>query len=99
VLSIFAPYAEGGYWRCDFSISGLGTKGIVQGRGQGLDSFDAVLSAMQIASIRIYTSELHKAGRLEWLEKGAGYGLPLLDSLADIAHPGLKPVSTLHVYI
>ena len=99
IIRIFAPRDIGiNSWECLFTVSGLDHIGeTTNGRAQGVDSFAALLHAMEQVSAIIFTSQLHKNGDLVWLEKGGGYGLPLLAQLTDLVHPDVTPLQVLHV--
>jgi hypothetical protein len=92
------PEQQLGAWQCEFEIQGLLEDDLkVEGKSRGEDSFEAILNAMQQIALNVYTSELHRSGELWWLEKGQGYGLPLLAQFADLASPNIKPLQILHV--
>jgi hypothetical protein len=97
-IVVYMPEEQEGTWKCEFEIEGLLEDGSeVKGKSSGEDSFEAILNAMQQIALNIYTSELHQRGELWWLEKGQGYGLPLLAQFADMAKPNIKPLQILHV--
>jgi hypothetical protein len=43
----------------------------------GVDAVQALQLAMQMIGTELYVSDLHKAGRLMWQERGRGYGFPV----------------------
>ena len=50
----------------------------------GVDAVQALLFALQMIGAEVYTSSQHQSGRLEWLERGRGYGFPVPDNIRDL---------------
>ena len=85
-------------WECEICIRGLASSGqVIVGKAGGIDSFQALLHAMEQIAIIIYTSEAHIAGELQWLDEGNGYGLPLPERIVNQVAPGQLSLQILHV--
>ena len=50
----------------------------------GVDAFMALDLAMKTIGSYLYTSGYHRAGVLEWMKPGAGYGFPIAANLRDL---------------
>ena len=50
----------------------------------GIDSFQALILALQMIGAEIYASAYHKAGSLKWFERYRGYGFPVGCNLRDL---------------
>lgn len=81
-ISIHQPIEEKVDWKCEYEI-GWPT-GSRKSYAVGIDSIQSVLLAIQKIGIELYTSDAHKAGKLAWLEEGAGYGFPLPSNVRDL---------------
>lgn len=55
-----------------------------QNTAGGIDAIQALLHAMQMVGIEIYTSEEHRSGNLRWTVPGEGYGFPLTGGCRDL---------------
>jgi hypothetical protein len=51
---------------------------------RGVDSFQALILALQTIGAEIYASAYHKAGSLKWAERYRGYGFPVGGNLRDL---------------
>jgi hypothetical protein len=81
-VRIFLPVDAADHWRCDYEIGWPhGTK---RGCGNGIDAVQALLSALQMVGVALYTSEAHTSGSLKWDEPGGGYGFPLGRGVRDL---------------
>jgi len=81
-IVIHAPEESGGDWICRFSIEW--PNGKAERWGAGVDAVQALLSAQQMIGAEIYTSRYHKAGSLQWLQPGRGYGFPVPHAIRDL---------------
>jgi hypothetical protein len=59
-----------------------GTKAVVF--AAGIDSFQALVLALQTIGVETYSSDYHKAGSLRWFEQYRGYGFAVGTCLRDI---------------
>jgi uncharacterized protein DUF6968 len=50
----------------------------------GVDAAQALVMALQMIGVEIYTSRHHESGRLRWLAAGAGYGFPVSNNARDL---------------
>ena len=83
-VRIFKPEPEPDEpsFKCRFQIewpSGTKKHGAV-----GMDAIQSIMLALQMLGARIYCSKEVKDGKLVWLEPGAGFGLPVPDTIADL---------------
>lgn len=53
--------------------------------GNGSDTAQALIVALRLVGVMLYTSEAHAAGRLSFLERGLGYGFPVSVTIRDLA--------------
>ena len=80
-VRIFAPEQDENAWICRFDIDWPDGK---YGRwAAGEDAVQALLHALQLIGVILYTSEHHKSGKLMWYEAGTGYGFPVTNNLRD----------------
>lgn len=79
---IHAPEIDNVDWICRFEIEW--PEGCVERWAAGVDAVQALLLALQMIGAEVYTSLHHKAGRLEWLGAGRGYGFPVPNSIQDL---------------
>jgi len=70
------------YWTCKYEIAWPTETN--RGFAAGIDAIQALLLALQIIGIRIYTSSYHEAGNLMWDIPGQGYGFPVSKNLRDL---------------
>jgi hypothetical protein len=82
-VTVYAPVDKGDHWRCDFTI-GWPDKPR-HGHGNGIDSAQALLIALQFVGLELYVSKAHKAGKLKCPGRRAGYGFPLPRTIRDEA--------------
>ena len=81
-IRIYAPIAEAVDWSCRAEI---GWPDDPWGRDvTGVDAIQAYEMALRLVGTELYTSNLHKARRLVWLEPGQGYGFPVPIILRDL---------------
>jgi hypothetical protein len=69
-------------WICRFEIDWPEGKG--ERQAAGIDAVQAIIHALQMIGAELYTSPQHKAGRLEWLAPGHGYGFPVANNIRDL---------------
>jgi hypothetical protein len=81
-VRIHTPERAKADWICRFDIGW--PEGRVERWGTGVDAVQALLFAMQMIGAEVYASSEHKSGRLEWLEAGGGYGLPVPSNVQDL---------------
>lgn len=82
-VSIFIPEQDSdGAWFCAYEIGW--PDGTRHFRAGGIDSAQALISAVQMISAQIYTSKYHESGQLYWEKLGSGYGFPVMSSLRDM---------------
>lgn len=81
-VRVFAPERNDNAWICRFEINWPEEKRERWGAGE--DAVQALLHALQIIGVSIYTSAQHKSGRLMWYESGTGYGFPVTNNLRDL---------------
>ena len=80
-VAIKPPVADGGDYRCEFQIVGLGTDQIRH--AMGIDGAQALMLALKLIGTVLYTSEESKQGRLTWLGC-RNLDFPVPDSIADL---------------
>ena len=81
-IRIHAPEKAEVDWICRFEIGW--PEGRAERWGGGVDAVQALLFALQMIGAEVYTSSQHQSGRLEWLERGRGYGFPVPDNIRDL---------------
>jgi hypothetical protein len=81
-INVFAPELGDNVWMCRFDIDW--PEGKLERWAGGVDAVQALLQALQIIGVILYTSKHHKSGRLTWYESGAGYGFPVTSNLRDL---------------
>ena len=75
-VHIFSPERESdGVWFCRYEIGW--PEGKWSSRAGGVDSVQALFSALQMIGSDIYTSNYHKSGQLYLDAPGRGYGFPV----------------------
>ena len=74
-INIYLPIDRHDHWSCPYEIGWPDRP--KRGTANGIDSIQALLIAMQMVGIELYTSGAHKSGRLKLDEPGGGYGFPL----------------------
>jgi hypothetical protein len=74
-VRVFMPAPENGSWWCRFTIGW--PEGELARAAGGVDAIQAFDLALRMIGTHLYTSALHEAGRLMWLEPGRGYGFPV----------------------
>ena len=77
------PKPDGDDYRCEFQIIGLSDGKTRSSHGMGLDSMQALILTLQLIGTGLYTSDLAKAGRLNW-EGSRNLGFPVPDVIADL---------------
>src|SRR6476619_8392765 len=82
-IRIFAPVlGPEGSWGCRFEVGWpSGPKEVTI---YGADAMQALVLALQIIAVHIYTSEYHESGNLFWDKPGSGYGFPANQSVRDL---------------
>jgi len=82
-VSIDAPRFDVSAWIADYSIAW--PEGTFKHHGMGMDSVQALFSALRYIAIHVYASPYHKAGTLLFDTPGGGYGFPLPFDSRDLA--------------
>jgi uncharacterized protein DUF6968 len=81
-VRLFQPEEDGAAWICRYEIEWPSEK---RSRyAAGVDSIQALMLALQLIGIEIYTSRYHRSRSLKWLEKYQGYGFPLSPNVRDL---------------
>lgn len=83
---ISEPLREPKSWMCRWEIRWPDR--VRSNSAGGIDALQALLHAMQMVGIELYTSEEHRAGRLKWTDLGEGYGFPLTGGCRDLLEGG-----------
>jgi hypothetical protein len=81
-VRIYAPVPEPLDWSCRAEISwpdGQWARDVT-----GIDALHAHEMALRFVGTELYMSDLHKARRLVWLERGQGYGFPVPVVIRDL---------------
>ena len=73
---------DDGMWTCRYEIDWPSQKR--SHFAGGIDSFQALILALQMIGAEIYASTYHKAGSLKWFERYRGYGFPVGCNLRDL---------------
>jgi hypothetical protein len=81
-IVIHAPEKERADWICRFDIGW--PEGKAERWGTGVDAVQALVMALQMIGVEIYSSQHHQSGRLRWLENGQGYGFPVSHNSRDL---------------
>jgi hypothetical protein len=81
-ISIHAPEKSDVDWICRFEIGWPREK--EERWAAGVDSVQALLLALQMIGVKLYTSEQHRAGELTWLSPDGGYGFPVSQNTRDL---------------
>ena len=79
---IAEPRREAKSWTCRWEIRWPDR--VRSNSAGGIDALQAMLHAMQMVGIELYTSEEHRAGLLKWTDIGEGYGFPLTGGCRDL---------------
>ena len=74
-VRLFQPENDEGMWICRYEIEWPGQKR--SHFAGGVDSFQALILALQMIGAELYASAHHKAGSLKWFERYRGYGFPV----------------------
>ena len=82
LVRLFQPEVDGGTWICRYEIDWPSQK--KSHFAAGIDSIQAIILALQMVGIEIYTSTYHKSGSLNWFEQSQGYGFPVTRNLRDL---------------
>ena len=82
LIRIYAPEKAQVDWMCRFDIGW--PEGKAERWGTGVDAVQALVMALQMVGVEIYTSHHHKSGRLRWLADGEGYGFPVSNNARDL---------------
>jgi hypothetical protein len=81
-VRLFQPENDEGMWICRYEIDWPSQKR--SHFAGGVDSFQALILALQMIGAEIYASAHHKAGSLKWFERYRGYGFPVGANLRDL---------------
>lgn len=80
-VGIRRPLPDGGPYRCEYQIVGVGSGKLCHAMGE--DSMQALLLALQSIGTDLYTSAEAKEGRLTWFGS-PNLGFPVPDIIADL---------------
>ncbi|MEA3025701.1 MAG: hypothetical protein QOF91_986 [Alphaproteobacteria bacterium] len=81
-VRIFAPVQDDVDWTCRFEIGwpeGMLTRSVI-----GIDTIQALELALRMIGTILYSSDLHKSGRLMWQAPKQGYGFPVPNTIRDL---------------
>ena len=81
-IRLYAPEKTGTEWRCRFEIGW--PEGKAERWGAGIDAVQALVIALQMIGVEIYTSRHREARSLQWLAPGQGYGFPVSNNARDL---------------
>jgi hypothetical protein len=81
-IRIHAPERAPVDWVCRFDIGG--PDGKAERWGTGVDAVQALMMALQMIGVEVYTSRHHEFGHLRWLAEGEGYGFPVSNNVRDL---------------
>ena len=82
-IRIYEPEREGeGAWACRFEVDWQ--KGMRGMAGHSVDAVQALVHAVNMIGVQLYTSEYHETGNLFWHEPGSGYGFPVSPGVRDL---------------
>jgi hypothetical protein len=81
-ITIYAPVDKTDHWFCEFEIGWPGQP--KRSKGNGIDAVQALLIALEMIGINLYSSDAHEQGRLKLDEPHGGYGFPLNAALRDL---------------
>ena len=81
-VRLFEPEQDDGMWICRYEIDWPSRRKSYF--GAGIDGMQALILAIRMIGVEIYTSEYHDSGTLRWDEPGRGYGFPVPGSLRDL---------------
>lgn len=81
-IRVYMPIPEPLDWSCRVEISwpdSLWARDVT-----GVDAIQAFELALRLVGTELYMSDLHRDGRLVWLERGQGYGFPVAGAIRDV---------------
>ena len=81
-IRLFAPEDMEDHWICRYEIDWPGET--LKNYGVGHDSMQALVVALNLIAVTLYTSDAHEEGRLGWVKIGDGYGFPVMISMRDL---------------
>ncbi len=82
-IRIFLPELRQDYgWVCPFEIDW--PDGRMERFAGGQDSMQAIILALSMIGVIIYTSDYHESGNLSFGEQGRGYGFPVPHTVRDL---------------
>jgi hypothetical protein len=82
-IYIHAPEEKGtSSWSCRYEVGWPDKKS--EKDAWGVDAIQALISALQMIGVEIYTSSFHKAGALYLDVPGKGYGFPVTGGIRDL---------------
>ena len=89
-VRLFSPEKTEGAWRCRFEIEWPDGRDVRAASGR--DAVQALVAALQMIGVSLYTSEAHAEGLLWFEEPGDGYGFPIVPSMRDmlVGHDALS---------
>jgi hypothetical protein len=81
-IRIHLPIDKQGHWECEYEIGW--PEASKRSKAGGIDSVQALMSAMQRIGSELYASDAHHSGNLRWERPGGGYGFPLHSAVQDL---------------
>jgi hypothetical protein len=81
-IKLSAPEGSDKHWSCRFTIGW--PDGIEDSAAYGVDQIQALVLTLQMIGGRIYFSDYHKSGRLQFEKPGSGYGFPVPKNARDL---------------
>jgi len=81
-VRLFQPEDDGRGWVCRYEIEW--PDGLSSGFAAGIDAVQALILALQMIGIQLYTSKYHQARNLRWNDRDGGYGFPVARNVRDL---------------
>jgi hypothetical protein len=81
-ITLYAPVDDDNHWRCEYAISW--PEGMRRFNGCGADAVQALILALEMIGIELYTSAYHKEDRLRSAGLESGYGFPVAANCRDL---------------
>jgi hypothetical protein len=81
-INFYLPTQQQEDWECEYEI--CWPAGVRRFKAHGIDSVQSLSHALQMVGAELYTSDVHRSGKLTWLERGAGYGFQLPRTIRDL---------------
>lgn len=85
-IVLHQPRADGAAFACDYHIDWPEGRAVRAGHGadHGDDAMQALVIALQMIGVDLYTSAHHRDGRLVFAAPGGGYGFPVTQNCRDM---------------